>query len=68
MNSQMFAKKILRQGYYWPAMDRDWLDYVRRCPKVPNACKLGPSTYCALPFDDDTLAFLHVGLQRNWYD
>ena len=28
-------------------------------PKVPNACKLGPSTYCALPFDDDTLALIY---------
>lgn len=23
VNSQMLAKKILRQGYYWPTMERD---------------------------------------------
>ncbi|MQL77591.1 hypothetical protein Taro_009997, partial [Colocasia esculenta] len=33
VNSQMLAKKIIRQGYYWPTLEEDCTIYVRRCVK-----------------------------------
>jgi len=31
VNGQMLAKKILRQGYYWPTLEEDCAAYIRRC-------------------------------------
>ena len=31
MNGRMFAKKILRMGYYWSTMETDCVDYVKCC-------------------------------------
>jgi len=34
MNGLMMAKKIIRKGYYWPTLDKDCENYVRkRCFK-----------------------------------
>ena len=31
MNGHMLAKKILRQGYYWTTLERDYIRFVKRC-------------------------------------
>jgi len=33
VNGQMLAKKILRQGFYWPTMEENCVGYVPRCAK-----------------------------------
>ena len=33
MNGTMLAKKILRQGYYWPTMEEDCVKFVCHCEK-----------------------------------
>ena len=30
---QSLSKKILRQGYFWPTMNEDSVDFVRKCDK-----------------------------------
>ena len=37
---QTLAKKILRYGYYWPTVNRDATDYVRRCDKCQKYAKI----------------------------
>ncbi|XP_027184070.1 uncharacterized protein K02A2.6-like [Coffea eugenioides] len=33
MNEHLLAKKIMRTGYFWLTMERDCIDFVRRCIK-----------------------------------
>nr|XP_027093668.1 uncharacterized protein LOC113714071 [Coffea arabica] len=33
MNGHLLAKKIMRTGYFWLTMERDCIDFVRRCIK-----------------------------------
>nr|XP_027120512.1 uncharacterized protein LOC113737482 [Coffea arabica] len=33
MNGHLLAKKIMRIGYFWLSMERDCIDFVRRCIK-----------------------------------
>ena len=33
MNDPMLAKRILRQGYYWPTMEGDCVKFVHHCEK-----------------------------------
>src|SRR5574338_961316 len=37
---QTLAKKILRYGYYWPTVNRDAADYVRKCDKCQKFAKI----------------------------
>ena len=30
---QSFAFKALRQGYYWPTMKADYMEYAHKCDK-----------------------------------
>jgi len=33
LGGQALARKLLRAGYYWPTMENDVMEYVRRCEK-----------------------------------
>ena len=37
---QSLAKKILRQGYFWPTMNEDSMELVRRCDKCQRFSKI----------------------------
>lgn len=66
VNGQMLAKKILRQGYYWPTLERDSADYVRKCKECQlhadlihaPASTLHPTT---APWPFSTWAFDVIG-------
>ena len=32
-NGTTIAKRILRMGYYWPTMEKDYQEYVKKCVK-----------------------------------
>nr|XP_009588244.1 uncharacterized protein LOC104085830 [Nicotiana tomentosiformis] len=36
MNGYVLAKKILRAGYYWTTMEKDYFSFIREVPSVPN--------------------------------
>ena len=36
---QSLAKKILRQGYFWPTMNEDSMEFVRKCDKCQRFSK-----------------------------
>ena len=69
------AQKILRQGYFWPTMRKDVLDYARRCekcqifttvPKLP-AKKLTPiaSSWPLAQWGIDIVGPLPMGKGQN---
>ncbi|XP_027171637.1 uncharacterized protein K02A2.6-like [Coffea eugenioides] len=45
MNGHLLAKKIMRTGYFWLTMERDCIDFVRRCIK----CQMHGDVICAPP-------------------
>nr|XP_027122314.1 uncharacterized protein LOC113739284 [Coffea arabica] len=40
MNGHLLAKKIMRTGYFWLTMERDCIDFVRRCIKCQVHCDI----------------------------
>ena len=37
---QSLSKKILRQGYFWPTMNEDSMEFVRKCDKCQRFSKI----------------------------
>ena len=37
---QSLSKKILRQGFFWPTMNEDSMEYVKRCDKCQRFSKV----------------------------
>lgn len=37
---QALAKKILRYGYYWPTVNRDAMDYAKKCDKCQKHARI----------------------------
>ena len=37
---QSLSKKILRQGYFWPTMNEDSIEFVQRCDKCQKFSKI----------------------------
>ena len=66
VNGLMLSKKIIRLGYYWPSLESDSVDYVRKCKKCQlhadlihaPASSLHPTT---APWPFSTWAFDIIG-------
>ena len=66
VNGQMLAKKIIRLGYYWPSLESDSANYVKRCKECQlhadlihaPASSLHPTT---APWPFSTWAFDIIG-------
>jgi len=41
---QTLAKTILRYGYFWPEMNRDSVEYTRKCDRCQKVCQDSTST------------------------
>ena len=39
MGNRSLSYKALRQGYYWPTMKKDFIDFVRKCDKCQKFAK-----------------------------
>ncbi|KAJ8617648.1 hypothetical protein MRB53_013834 [Persea americana] len=55
VNGLMLSKKIIRLGYYWPSLEADSVDYVRKCKKCQLHADLihaPASHYCSMAFFD----------------
>ena len=37
---QALAKKILRYGYYWPTVNRDAMDYAKKCDRCQKHARI----------------------------
>ncbi|KAK3022349.1 hypothetical protein RJ639_047054 [Escallonia herrerae] len=63
LGGRTLAQKILRQGYYWPTMQRDAIEFTRRCdkcqkfapishtPVVPLTCIVSPIPFAVWGMD-----------------
>ncbi|KAK2999291.1 hypothetical protein RJ639_023820 [Escallonia herrerae] len=53
LGGRTLAQKILRQGYYWPTMQRDAIEFTRRCDKcqkfAPTHTPVVPLTSIVYP-------------------
>ena len=54
MNGHLLAKKIMRTGYFWPIMEHDCVDFVRKCMK----CQLHADVIHAPPTEQQSMTAL----------
>ena len=54
MNGIILAKKIVRQGYYWMSMEKDYIQIVRQC----HQCQIHVNLNHLLPTILNSLSFL----------
>ncbi|KAK3032309.1 hypothetical protein RJ639_036266 [Escallonia herrerae] len=48
LGGRTLAQKILRQGYYWPMMQRDAIEFTRRCDKCQKFAPISHTTVVPL--------------------